>query len=217
MSLSRTIVILGAGPGLGQAIARRFATEGYAAALVARNQDRLDELAAQLPDATAFPADLADPAAVRAALAAVRERYGDPEVLVFNASMWVPGTATATPVDDMLAGLRVGVLPLLVAAQEVAPAMRAARTGTILATGSSIANVGSKNSAGLAMQKAAVRSLVRSLAAELAGDAVHVSTVTIYGTIAPGTAFDAGRIADTYWQLHRESPDSWRAEVPFER
>jgi short-subunit dehydrogenase len=209
-------VVLGAGPGLGQAIARRFASEGYAAALVARNPQRLDELTAELPNASGFPADLADPAALRAALTGARERYGDPEVLVFNASTWVPGTATATPVEDMLAGLRVGVLPLLVAAQEVAPAMRAARGGTILATGSSIANVGSKNSAGLAMQKAAMRSLVRSLATELGADGVHVSTVTIYGTIAPGTGFDPDRIADTYWQLHREPTDSWRTEVLFE-
>jgi short-subunit dehydrogenase len=105
---------------------------------------------------------------------------------------------------------------LLVAAQEVAPAMRAARAGTILATGSSIANVGSTNSAGLAVQKAAVRSLTRSLAAELRSEGVHVATVTIYGTIAAGTPFDADRIADTYWRVHREPPDSWRVEVPFE-
>ena len=62
MTLTRTVVVLGAGPGLGLAIARRFAAEGYAAALVARNGKRLDELAGSARAALPY-ADLGDPEA----------------------------------------------------------------------------------------------------------------------------------------------------------
>jgi NAD(P)-dependent dehydrogenase (short-subunit alcohol dehydrogenase family) len=217
----RAVVVVGAGPGLGAAVARRFALAGYRAVLVARNPDRLDLDGLATPDGRAplaVAADVTDEASLRAAFARIRTEVGDPEVLVYNVSTFVAGAVTQVPYDAFVRGLLAGVAGALVAAQEVAPAMRAAGHGTVLVTGGGTATVPSVTAAGLAVQKAGVRSLALSLAAELRPDGVHVATVTIRGSIAAGTAFDPDLIAATYWQLHEESsaaPETWRAEVDF--
>ncbi|MFD4635898.1 SDR family NAD(P)-dependent oxidoreductase [Lentzea sp. NPDC058436] len=78
--MSQVIAIFGAGRGLGTALARRFAREGYRVALVARRAERLDalvrDLAAEGVEAAAFPADLSDPANGRAVVEAIRARWG---------------------------------------------------------------------------------------------------------------------------------------------
>jgi short-subunit dehydrogenase len=104
---------------------------------------------------------------------------------------------------------------LLVAAQHVAPAMRTAGRGTILVTGSALEFRATAAYAGLAVQKAAVRSLTLTLAEELRPVGIHVATVTVEGLIQPGTHYDPERIAEQFWDLHAEPRDSWRTEVRY--
>jgi short-subunit dehydrogenase len=217
-----TVVIVGAGPGLGMAVARRFAREGASIALVARNAQRLAGMVEELRDteaasAAAFVADAGEPAQLRSALASVRATLGDPTVLVHHLSVPVGGTPSTMAYDEFAAGLAGGVGALLVAAQELTPAMRRARRGTVLVTGGGLALVPSAPYAGLAAQKAAVRSLALSLAQELEPDGVHVATVTVQGVISPGGYYDPDRIAEIYWALHTEARADWRAEVRYHR
>src|SRR4051794_8872547 len=83
----RTVVVFGAGGGLGQAVARRFGREGYRAALVARDETRLralaGELAAEGIDAVAFPADLARTAEIPGLIGRIRERFGQIDVIEY--------------------------------------------------------------------------------------------------------------------------------------
>ena len=76
--MSKVIAVFGAGAGRGVALARRFGREGFRVALVARRKDRLEELAEELRreriEATAFPADLGDPAGVPALISAWKSR-----------------------------------------------------------------------------------------------------------------------------------------------
>jgi NAD(P)-dependent dehydrogenase (short-subunit alcohol dehydrogenase family) len=217
--MSGTVVIVGAGPGLGLAIARRFARDGSSVALVARNGQRLAGMVEELRDAGgaghAFVADAAEADDLRSALDAVRVALGDPSVLVHHVSVPVAGTPTKMPYEDFARGLAGGVGALLVAAQHVVPAMRAARRGTILVTGSGLAFRSSPSSAGLAVQKAAVRSLTLSLAQELRPAGIHVATVTVEGLIQPDTYYDPDRIAEQFWDLHAEPPAAWRTEVRY--
>ena len=220
--MAETVVIVGAGPGLGLAVARRFAREGAAVALLARNPQRLAGMVDQLradagegASAAAFVADAGDPAQLRSALDSVRSALGDPTVLVHHLSVPVPGRPTTIAYEDFSSGLAGGVGALLVAAQELVPAMRRAGRGTVLVTGSGLAFVGSAANAGLAVQKAGVRSLALSLAQELAPDGVHVATVTVQGLIGPGGFYDPDRIAEVYWQLHTEDRADWRTEVRY--
>jgi NAD(P)-dependent dehydrogenase (short-subunit alcohol dehydrogenase family) len=219
-----TAVIVGAGPGLGLAVARRFLREGSAVALLARNPQRLagmvEELRAQAVEgssAAAFVADASDPAELRAALGSVRSALGDPTVLVHHLSIPVEGTPTVMSYEDFSAGVAGGVGALLVAAQELVPAMRRAGRGTVLVTGSGLAFSPSAAYAGLAVQKAGVRSLALSMAQELEPAGVHVATVTVNGLIQPGGYYDPDRIAEVYWELHIEPRGAWRSEVRYRR
>jgi NAD(P)-dependent dehydrogenase (short-subunit alcohol dehydrogenase family) len=219
--LAAAVVLVGAGPGLGSALARRFAREGYRPVLLARQPQRLDLSGLSTPAGDAaltVAADVTDRDSLVAAFDQVHALVGDPQVLVYNVSMFVAGPPTKIVYTDFVQGLLAGVAGALVAVQQVVPAMRAAGTGTVLVTGSGVATEASVSAAGLAVQKAGVRSLALSLAEELRPAGVHAATVTIRGTIAAGTAFDPDRIADAFWALHRQSagdPATWQREVEF--
>lgn len=206
-------VVVGAGPGLGLAVGRRFAREGFRLALLARTPERLDRTGL---DALPVPVDLADESALRDALGQVRAAVGDPAVLVFNASEYVEGTPTQVTYEAFLHGFRVGVAAALVAVQEVAPAMRAAGRGSVLLTGGGLGLTPWAPATGLGVQKAALRNLAFAAAQELSPDGVHVATVTIKGVIKPGTATDPALVAERFWELHCEPRESWRTEIVHE-
>lgn len=207
-------VILGAGPGLGRAVAAAFAERGDRVVLLARDPGRLDELADEVGAEATVAVDATDEGALRAAFADIRSRYGDPTVLVHNPSVAYEAPPTETPLRALMDGLALAAGSLLVAAQEVAPAMRTAGRGTILVTGSGSAKTGSTWSAALAVQKAAVRNLALSLAAELRTDGVRVVTVTIDGLLGtPG--FEHERIAAEYVRLATQPDQAWNPEVTW--
>jgi NAD(P)-dependent dehydrogenase (short-subunit alcohol dehydrogenase family) len=91
----KVAAVLGVGPGLGAALARRFAREGFAVALMARNEDGLSGIRQEIEGdgAKALPvsADATDPASVEAAFGRVRSELGDPEVFVYNAGAFEMG------------------------------------------------------------------------------------------------------------------------------
>ncbi|MEZ4380733.1 MAG: SDR family NAD(P)-dependent oxidoreductase [Nannocystaceae bacterium] len=212
---TKLCAIVGVGPGLGLAIARRFAREGYTLALVARDPERLREHAGALAATTAvdvFAADAADPEAVAAAFAAIRERLGDPDVLVYNAAKLGRSRPSELTAEGMVRDFRINVVGAALAAQAVLPAMRARGEGTILFTGGGLALQPYPDFASLAIGKAGIRSLAFSLAQEVADDGVHVATVTICGFIRPGSDFDPDAIADAYWELHTEDRRAWSHE-----
>lgn len=201
------LVVVAAGPGLGLAVARRFAREGWSVGLVARSPLTLSELAAvvrrtaDVPVATAV-ADAGDEAALRSALGALAADLGDPGVLVYNGSAYVEGSALSLAPADLRHAVDVGVTGAMVAAQQVAPAMRRRGSGTLLLTGSVAADRGSTSAAAVGVAKAGLRSLALSLHKELAPDGVRVVTVTIDGVLQGPRALDVEAIADTYWSLH---------------
>lgn len=211
--------VVGAGPGLSQAVARRFAREGFRVALLARRPEALEGYVGELrtagADAHGFAADAGDPAALQAAFARAAAQLGAPEVLVYNAAALVPGVPSALDPAALLDQLKVNVVGALVSAQQVIPAMRARGRGTILLTGGSLALSPQPQYAALALGKAAMRNLCFSLAFELEPEHIHVATVTVGGFIQPGTRFDPDDIAEEYWRLHAQPEGEWEREVVY--
>lgn len=218
----KVCVIAGAGPGVGLAVARRFAREGFAVALIARREAALAAMVAAITaeggTARGFAADLTDLDALRGAVGRIAAEMGPAAALVWNAGRWIETPAMALDPADLETELRLCVVGALVATQTVAPAMRAAGGGTILFTGGGLALAPQYGAAvpALTAGKAALRALTHAMAGELAGAGIHLATVTIAGTVAPGGPFDPDRIAMRYWALHTEPRAQWRVEDVFQ-
>jgi short-subunit dehydrogenase len=214
----RHLLLVGAGPGLGVAIARRFAVGGYRVTLVARSSDGLGKLAQGLADTGAtietMSADAGDPEQLRARLTALYHERGAPGLVVYNAAMGTPDQLLTSTVVHLHAAYAVDVVGAIVVAQVAGPAMRAAGFGTIMVTGGGFADHPIAALATLSLGKAALRSAATMLGADLEPDGVRVATLTIAGQIVAGTSFDPERIAERYWEVvHSDGP--WQAEFRF--
>jgi NAD(P)-dependent dehydrogenase (short-subunit alcohol dehydrogenase family) len=208
-----SVAIIGAGPGIGASVARRFAREGLAVGLIARSPETIAGTRATLngaPTAAAL-ADAADEHAVRAALDAVAAELGPIDVLVYNAGLIqqdVPGQLSTAEHQHAWA---VNVVGAITAAAHVGPRMAEAGRGTIILTGGMPEPV--PDVVSLSLGKAGVRALTTLLATQYGPSGVHVATVTVGGTVAPGTAFDPDDIAEHYWRLHTQARHDWEREV----
>jgi NAD(P)-dependent dehydrogenase (short-subunit alcohol dehydrogenase family) len=217
MTVKGNAIVIGYGPGVGAAVASAFGREGHALSLIARDQVKLDaavtDLSAAGLTAKGFAADAGDEGSLTSALGLAQSAFGDASVLVYNAAYWRPGPTLELTADMLVHDFRVSVAGALTAAQIVAPAMKAKREGSILFTGGGLALYPSPEAPSLSIGKAGIRSLALMLAKELADTGVRVGTVTIAGTVAPGTSLSPERVAEAFLTLHHGAPDPATAEV----
>lgn len=215
----RTLAVVGAGPGLGLAIGKRFGREGFKVGLIARRQAVLDECVAALTadgiEAAAFTADVAKPAQLTAALEGVEARFGAITALEFSPMPFTEMptfTAASTTAEDIDHHWRVQTMGAVTAVRHVLPTMLEHGTGSILLTTgmSAVHPMALLTPIGMAMS--AVRNYARSLHQELAPKGIYAGTVCICTGIRPGTPGDPDLIADFYWQLHTGRT---RADVCF--
>ena len=206
-----TIAILGAGRGLGAAVARRFGREGFDVALVSRNAERAATLAADLAGegvaAHGFGADLRDPAGLAAALERVTETVGPIEVLQYSP---IPQKDFLRPVletspADLVGPVELSIYGPVAAVHQVLPGMRFLGRGTVLFVngGSAARPVGKV--AGTSIAFAGQTAFGRMLHAEVADDGIHVAQLIIPGAIEPGhPRKDPDVLAETLWTMHVE-------------
>lgn len=216
---ARHLLLVGAGPGLGLAIARRFATAGYHITLIARSTDGLDNLTSNLSDTGAdidtLTADASDPNSLGDRVTDLYSRQGAPGVIVYNAVMGAPDQLLSSSVAHLQTAYSVDVIGAIVVAQRVAPAMRAAGSGTIIVTGGGFADHPISALATVSLGKAALRSAATMLGTDLKADGIRVTTLTIEGQIVAGTPFDPDLIAERYWEVAHADDGSWQAEFRF--
>jgi NADP-dependent 3-hydroxy acid dehydrogenase YdfG len=218
------IAIVGAGPGMGLAIARTFGARGFDVALLARSKDKLDTLVDQLAaegiTAAAFPADVLDQPSLTAALQAAKAHFGSVDVLEYSPTpgsgftVAAPSEVTEENLQPYLDYVFYGAAA---ATRAVLPAMREADAGTLLFTtgGGSVDPVpmfGNVNAAA-----AALRNWVRNLDKELASTGVHAAHVAINVWIGDGApegipTATPEQIAPVYWELHEQRD---RSEIVF--
>jgi NADP-dependent 3-hydroxy acid dehydrogenase YdfG len=205
-----SLVIIGAGPNLGLAVARRFGREGYSAGLVSRDQAKLDDLASQLEadgiTAAGAAADIRDTDALTGAIATLAERLGPVEVLEYSP---LPAKEFMKPiletgVDDVRGPLEFSVLGAVAAVQAVVGPMRDAGRGSILFTTGGAAINPYPERAGVGISFAAEVAYARMLHEELAGDGVHVAHTAIGGSIAPGGDNEPDDVAEVLWRHHSD-------------
>jgi NAD(P)-dependent dehydrogenase (short-subunit alcohol dehydrogenase family) len=218
---SSHLLIVGAGPGLGASVARRFAREGYRVTLVARSQATttalVDELRGAGTDVAVVAADAGDGDRLRAALEPLFAQAGAPGVVIYSAALAAFDDLLSLTPDQLATAYAVDVIGAVVTAQVAVPAMRAAGGGTLLFTGGGFADALPETMATLSLGKLALRGVATMLARELRDDNIHAGSLTILGQIAAGTPLDPDRIADAYWAIrNEEDPGAWREEYRFD-
>lgn len=209
-----TIALVGAGAGLGTAIAHRFGKEGFSLALISRTLDHVQTIAGHLHaegfTAHAYAADVRDRAALTSALGQAAADLGPIEVLTYSP---VPQRDFLKPlldttVDDLAAAMEFSVYGPATAIRQVLPGMRELGRGTILfVNGGSGARPNAKV-AGTSTAFAAEGAYARMLHDTLAPTGIRVRQLIVPGGITPGhPTHDPAVLADRLWALHTEPGD----------
>lgn len=191
-----TALVTGASGGIGEHLARRFASARFDVVLVARREDRLQALADELAkgqgiQATAVPADLADPDAPRSVYSRVEAMGLEVDVLVNNAGFAVNGPFAETPERAELDLLQVNIVALVHLTKLVLPGMLARRRGRVLNVASTAAFMPGPFMATYYASKAFVLSFSEAIANEVEGTGVTV-TALCPGATETGFAQAAG-------------------------
>ena len=222
-------MIVGAGSGLGAALARRFARAGMKVALARRSADKLAPLLAEIgATARAYACDATDEAQVQRLFAAAAADLGVPTLAVFNAGAFVRKSVLDTTREDFERCWRAGCLGGFLVGREAARAMlgdEAAHKGTIIFTGATASLRGGAQFHNLAVGKFGLRALAQSMARELQPRGIHVAHVVIDGQIESGrpghsaaergsdAVIDPAAIAEAYYQLHAQPRSAWTLEM----
>jgi short-subunit dehydrogenase len=223
---SKSIAVFGVGSGLGQAVARRYAQEGYTVVLVARRREPLDLLAKDLANtgATAhvITADLSDTNAIPALAEQIRSKVGNLDAFYYAPTPdggFIPA-ANLTP-QHAQGFMPLSFYTLLALVQEFLPHMLEQGDGAIL-TAQGVSSVrGLPNKSGPGPAQAAQRNYLQSLHAEVAEKGVYVGMLYI-GAAIEHSAFhtererakaagepvremptaDPAHLADLLWTMH---------------
>ncbi|WP_159085853.1 SDR family NAD(P)-dependent oxidoreductase [Aeromicrobium chenweiae] len=207
-----SIVVVGAGPGIGASVARRFGRAGYAVGLVARNGDHLSALAAELgeelaADVATAVADATEPDQVRAAVRSVAAAIGEPTVLCFSP---LPDIGLIRPVletrpEELLSSLRLNVGGAAAAVETVLPAMQSRGRGSLLFTTGSAALRPDAARAASAVTTTAASVYISLLRDALDDSPITVGHTVIVGPVARGQddSHDPDDVAADVWAQHQ--------------
>jgi len=225
--------------GVGGAIAQKFAQEGFAVVVTTRkaaNAAALDEaIRAQGGTSAIVELDLVSEASIAKAFASIREKVGDPEVLVYNAG-YLEGR-DLPPDKELLEHVPLDIFetaqhiasrgPFLVA-KEVLPAMRKRGGGSFLISNNASSLRGRKRLTGQSLYypRVMMRTLAQVLTEEYSEHGVHVANVVIDGLIdSPGTralpraqqhpevVMNPMKIAEAFYYLHTQDRSCWTHEL----
>ncbi len=219
-------MIVGVGPGLGAALARRFADAGLAVAIAARDLSALSTLAGTIgPDVHPYACDVTDEGEVVNLFRSVEADLGVPAVAIHNAAGYMRESILDTTQADFERCWRVVCLGGFLVGRTAARSMVKRGQGTILFTGATASIRGSALFQNFASAKFALRGLAQSMARELQSQGLHVAHVVIDGPIDsarlrqilaerdPDSFLKPHDIAEAFYQLHRQPRSAWTHEL----
>lgn len=225
--------IVGAGEGLGRALAGKFASRAFDIALISRSETNssaaIDAASASAGKANVkfFAADATQPETLEAALATVAHDMGEIDLLIYNVRGTFP---RCEPLDMSYAALeeiyRVEVIGAFAAAKSVLPNMISRSRGSVFFSSATAAFRGSSTHPLYAIGKFGLRALSQSLAKAYAKDGVHIVHFRldcdldvpimrdIYGdNYDPAKLTNPDDVAQTYWLTYQQPKSAWSNEV----
>jgi NAD(P)-dependent dehydrogenase (short-subunit alcohol dehydrogenase family) len=218
----RTALIVGAGPGISAALARRLAAIDVKIGLVARDTGKLAALAAETRAVT-FAADASDPKAVAALFSDADNRLGEPDIVAYNAGARAHGPIAELDPVAVNKAIAITAFGGFLVVQQAAKRMSPRGRGAILLTGATASVKGFALSSAFAMGKFALRGLAQSAARELGPKGIHVAHFVIDGGVRgvrhpdpadnPDSTLDPDAIAQAYVDVLLQQRSAWSLEV----
>lgn len=226
----KSVLIVGAGAGLGASLGRCFADAGYNIAVTARRPERLEELVADLAGngvkAEAFGADASDEAAIAGAFDAAEAGLGPVDLAVYNVNGRIVKELTELSANDFENSWRMLCLGGFIMGREAAKRMIPRGAGSIFFTGGRGARHGLAEFTAFASAKAALRSVAECTARELGPKGIHVAHFAIEASVANETVratrgemaendsiVKTEDVAQIYLDTHRQPRNCWAFEV----
>lgn len=173
----KALLVTGGGSGIGARVAETYAAEGGKVAILDRNIEAAEVLAARLPDALSIACDVSDEASVQAAVDASLGRFGAIDGVLNAAGHVINKSIEDTSLADWSRMLTVHATGTFLVCRAVAPVMKAGGGGAIVNMGSVAGLAGAPNLCAYSAAKGAILALSRQLAVELAGAAIRVNVV----------------------------------------
>lgn len=222
-----TTLVVGAGPGLGAALAQRFSEAGAAVAVAARSHATIDPIAAAIERAggraICVPYDTADEHAVAAGIAQVEKSLGPITTLLYNAGNMVRGSVEELSAEEFMSALLVGPYGAFLHTRILLPAMAGRGGGTVILTGATSSMRSPAHSPAFGAAKFGLRGLAMSLSRTWAARGVHIAHVLVDGVIrTPRSrsylpegepALEPRDIAEAYFQISAQPRSAWTFEM----
>ncbi|KOV81028.1 hypothetical protein ADL03_30570 [Nocardia sp. NRRL S-836] len=183
-------MVTGGSSGIGLALVRLLAARGAHVSVVARDESKLAALHREGEPIATASADVADPDALRHAVAALQERHGPVRDAILCAGTVLPGYFTELPADTFRDQMEVNYFGIVNAVRLVVPGMVERREGTITCVSSTAGVIGLLGYSAYAPSKFAVRGLCDSLRMELKPHGIHVAGVYPADVDTPQLAFE---------------------------
>lgn len=222
---AKVAVVAGVGGGNGAALARRFAAEGHAVAMLARSRGSLEAFEQEIAGSRGFECDVASAESVARAFSSIRAQLGPVDVLLYNAGSGVFADVESITPEQFEQSWRVNAYGAFLCARQVIPDMKLRKSGSIVFIGATASRRGGPRTAAFAPAKAAQRSLAESMARSLWPSGIHVALIIVDGVVdlprtrrmmpdKPDDFFvKPAAVAETAYHLTRQDPSAWSFEV----
>jgi len=231
----RVAVVVGVGPGIGTAVAAKFASQGYSVALVARRLEKLTQVQKEFETkgwhSICVPADASSEESVSDAFKKIRETLGHPNVLVYNAAarrFKKQGIVEVTS-EEFINFWKINCLGAFYSSRQVVPEMIKNKRGTILFTGATASMRALDGLSSFSVGKFGLRALAQSMARELGPQGIHVAQIIVDGKVDvpivrhnfekyggvydPSDWMSPESIAQQYWNIHEQDKSCWTFEM----
>ena len=202
--MKKTIVVVGAGKGLGNGVAEKFGNNGFRVVLMARNPESLkayaEEFTAKGIEVYTHAADASDFDGFAKAFGEVVDQYGAPDVLFYNVGITIPDENIDA--QTLVNRYAIDVAGAYNCIQLVDTPEFAEKKGAILVTGGGLALQPYAGYLPLSMDKAALRAMVQALNPVLREKGVYIGTVQVTNTIGSNEHYAPKAIAEEFWKLY---------------
>jgi NAD(P)-dependent dehydrogenase (short-subunit alcohol dehydrogenase family) len=213
--MTKSALIIGAGPGISFSFAKALVAEGYAVAMASRDLQKLKPLAESI-GALAFRVDTHSIEGIQQLFTIVETAMGGPEVVLFNPSARIKGDILSVDPSQLSASLQAIAVGAFTSAQEAAKRMIPKQRGALFFTGATASVKGFARSSVFAMEKFAVRGLAQSLARELSPLGIHVAHFVIDGAVRSDLSHEGlnpDAVAQTYMATLLQPKQAWSWEI----